>query len=62
MTFEFTAGDLDSDDDGEEDNYTAERIVTDKPDPATPGGSYTRFLGKDLPLRETRGSPRAVLC
>ena len=29
----------DSDDDGKEDDYTAERILTDKPDPATPGGS-----------------------
>ena len=38
MTFEFTAGDLDSDDEGEEDDYTAERILTDKPDPATQGG------------------------
>ena len=38
MTFEFTAGDLDSDDDGEEDDYTAEPILTDKPDPATPEG------------------------
>ena len=37
VTFEFTAGDLDSDDDGEADDYTAERILTDKPDPATPG-------------------------
>ena len=30
VTFEFTAGDLDSDDDGEEDDYTAERSLTDK--------------------------------
>ena len=37
VTFQFTARDLDSDDDGEEDDYTAERILTDKPDPATPG-------------------------
>ena len=41
VTFEFTAGDLHSDDDGEEDDYTAERILSDKPDPATPeGGLY----------------------
>ena len=38
VTFEFTAGHLDSDDDGEEDDYTAERNLTDKLDPATPGG------------------------
>ena len=37
VTFEFTAGDLDSDDDGEEDDYTVERILTDKPDRATLG-------------------------
>ena len=38
MTFEFTVRNLDSDDDGEEDDYTAERIPTDKPDPPTTGG------------------------
>ena len=38
MKFEFTAGDLDSDDDGEEDDFTADRILTDKPDPATSDG------------------------
>ena len=37
VTFEFTAGDLDSDDEGEDDDFTAERILTDKPDPGTPG-------------------------
>ena len=46
MTFEFTAGDLDCDDDGEEDNYTAERILTDKPDPATPGGRLYKVRSK----------------
>ena len=46
VTFEFTAGDLDSDNDNEEADYTAERILTDKPDPATPGaiqGSQERI-------------------
>ena len=37
VTFEFTAGDLDSDDDGEEDDHTAERSLTDNLDPTTPG-------------------------
>ena len=37
VTFKFTAGDLDSDDEGEDDDFTAERILTDKPDPGTPG-------------------------
>ena len=38
VTFEFTAGDVDSDEEGEDDDFTAERILTDKPDPRTPGG------------------------
>ena len=38
VTFEFTAGDMVSDDEGEDDDFTAERILTDKPDPGTPGG------------------------
>ena len=37
VTCEFTAGYTDSNDDGEEDDHTAERILTDKPDPITPG-------------------------
>ena len=36
VTFEFTAGDLDPDDEGEKDICTAERIPTDKPDPGEP--------------------------
>ena len=35
VTFEFTAGEADSDDDGEQDDYTADRTLTDKPDPTT---------------------------
>ena len=61
VTLEFTAGDLDSGDDGEEENYTAERVLTHKPDPTTLGGGYTRSVGKDLPLCETRGSLPGVL-
>ena len=38
VTFEFTAGDVDSDDEGEDDDFTAERILADKPDPGTPVG------------------------
>ena len=37
VTFEFTAGDVDSDDEGEDDDFTGEKILTDKPDPGTPG-------------------------
>ena len=29
---------MDSDDEREDDDFTAERILTDKPDPKTPGG------------------------
>ena len=29
---------MDSDDEGEDDDFTAEKILTDKPDPGTPGG------------------------
>ena len=35
---EFTARDLDSDDEGEDDDFTTKTILTDKPDPGTPGG------------------------
>ena len=42
VTFEFTAGELDSDDDGEE----YERILTDKPDPATPRGRLYKVRWK----------------
>ena len=45
-TFEFTAGDLDSDDEGEDDDFTAERILTDKPDPGTPGGRLYKVRWK----------------
>ena len=38
VTFEFTAGDVDSDEEGEDDDFTAESILMDKPDPGTPGG------------------------
>ena len=50
MFFEYTAADPDSKSDSEEDEYTAERILTDKPDLATPGGGggYIRFAGKVL--------------
>ena len=38
VTFDFTAGDMDSDDEGEDDDFTAEKILADKLDPGTPGG------------------------
>ena len=62
VTFQFTAGDVDSDDEGEDDDFTAERILTDKPDQERLRGGYIKSIGRDLPLPEIRGSLRAVLC
>ena len=62
VTFEFAAADPDWEDDSEEDDCTAEPILTDKPDPLRRGGGFTWFIGKDLPLCGTHGSRRAVLC
>ena len=46
LTFEFTAGDVDSDDEGEDDDFTAEKILADKPDPGTPGGRLYKVCWK----------------
>ena len=46
MTFEFTAGDVDSDDEGEDDDFTADKILTDKPDPGTSGGRLYKVRWK----------------
>ena len=46
VTFKFTAGDVDSDDEGEDDDLTAERILADKPDPGTPGGRLYKVRWK----------------
>ena len=46
VTFEFTAGDVDSDDEGEDDDFTAEIILADKPDPGTPGGRLYKVRWK----------------
>ena len=62
VSFEFTAGDVDSHDEGEGDDFTAERILMDKPDPGTSGGGYIKSVGGDSPHPGIRGSLRAVLC
>ena len=62
VTFEFTAGDLDSNDEGEEDDFTDEKILTDKPDQGTPEGGYIKSVGRDLPPPEIRESLRAAFC
>ena len=46
VTFEFTAGGLDSDDEGEDDDFTAEKILTDKPDQGTPEGRLYKVRWK----------------
>ena len=46
VTFEFTAGDVDSDDEGEDDDFTAEKILADKPDPGTPDGRLYKVRWK----------------
>ena len=61
VTFKFTAGDLDSDEEGKEDDFTAEKILMDKPDPGTPGRGYIKSVGRNLPHPEILGSPRAAL-
>ena len=38
VTFEFTAGDVDLHEEGEVDDFTTAKILTDKPDPVTPEG------------------------
>ena len=51
VNFEFTADTFDSDTDREEDEYTAERILLDNPDPSTPGGwlYQVRWKGSAAP-------------
>ena len=46
VTFQFTAGDLDSDDEGEDDDFTAEKILMDKPDPGRTGGRLYKVRWK----------------
>ena len=46
VSFELTAGDVDSDDEGGDDDFTAERILADKPDPGTPGGRLYKVSWK----------------
>ena len=59
VTFEFTAGDVDSDDEGEDDDFTAERILTDKPDPGTPGGRLYKVCRKEFAaFRDSWETPR----
>ena len=62
VTFEFTAGDVDSDDEGEDDDFDAERILADKPDPGRLGGGFIKSVGRDSPHPGIRGNLGAALC
>ena len=57
VTFEFTAGDVDSDDEGEDDDFTAERILADKPDPGTPGGRLYKVRWKGFATSRDLSAP-----
>ena len=48
MTFEFTADAFDSDNDGVEDEYTVECILSDEPHPSTPGGRLYKVRWKSF--------------
>ena len=62
VTFEFTAGDVDSDDEGEDDDFTAEKILTGKPDPGTPGGRLYKVRWKGFAAsRDSREPPSSFV-
>ena len=46
VTFEFVGGDLYSDDEGEDDDFTAEKILMDRPDPRMPRGRLYKVRWK----------------
>ena len=59
VTFEFTAGDVDSDDEGEDDDFTAEKILADKPDPGTPGGRLNKVCSRGIAASRDSCEPRS---
>ena len=62
VTFGFNPGDLDSYDDVEEDDYTAKRILTGKPDPAWPGWRRYKVRWKEFaPLRDSWELPSSFV-
>ena len=62
VTFEFTADAFDSDNNWEEDEYTAERILSDKPDPSTSGGRLYKVRWKSFAAsRDSWEAPRGFV-
>ena len=57
VTFDFTADAFDSDNDREEDEYTAERILSDKPDARTPGGRLYKVRWKGFAASRDSSEP-----
>ena len=57
VTLEFTAGDVHSDDEGEDDDFTAEKILMDKPDPGLPGGRLYKVRRKGFPASRDSWEP-----
>ena len=62
VTFEFTAGDVDSDDEGEDDDFTTEEILMDKPGPGTTGGRECKVSWKgSAASRDSLEPPSSLL-
>ena len=59
VTFEFTAGDVDSGDEGEDDDFTAGKILADKPDPGTPGERLYKFRWKRFAASRDSWEPQS---
>ena len=52
---------MDSDDGGEDDDFTAERILTDKQDPGTPGGRLYKVCWKGFAASRDSWEPPSSL-
>ena len=62
VTFEFTAGDVDSDDEGEEVTSPPRGSWRTSRTRGRLGGGFIKSVGRDSPHPGIRGSLRAVLC
>ena len=60
VTFEFTAGDVDSDDEGEDNDFTAEKILATSRTRGRLGGGFIKSVGRHSPHPGIRVSLRAV--